>query len=176
VIRAIRLAIFLLTVIAACDSPTVRRDARADTYAVYAAVLDSFATRRVVPLRIASRTWPYRLATALGDTSALYRGVEADAGVGPALLGAYDSVNAEAVALCDCFPTEVAVELVAAEAAPGVAGPLQLSRVAFDTTQSRAVVSVGQVCGPLCGSSAVYLVERRGERWQVTRSLLRGVS
>ena len=55
-IRVIRLAVPLVAVVAACSRPPVARDTQSDTYAVYAAALDSFAVPRDKPLRIASHT------------------------------------------------------------------------------------------------------------------------
>jgi hypothetical protein len=173
-----RASLLLAALVAACDRPSGAR-VRAETYAVYAAALDSFAGARagLAPLAVADHTWPYSLSRSLGgDTSDFIRDIQADAGVGSALLRAYDRANARAAVLCDCFPSERQVRLVPHELRPGVPSPILLSNVAFNADRTRALVSVSQVCGPLCASSHVYLVVRHNGTWRVSRSILSGAA
>jgi len=160
---------------AACARPDPAATSRADTYAVYAAAIDSFpAPARPVPVE--SQTRPYSLARSLGDTSALYSAVRGDTGLTAELIAAYERANASPEALCDCFPKALSVELKAERTLPGTPGPVMLSGVGFDPPRRRALVWVAQSCGPLCGSSALFLLVRRGKNWVVSRRVLTSAS
>jgi hypothetical protein len=160
---------------AACARPDPAAVRRADTYAVYAAALDSFpAPAR--PLPVESQTWPYSLARSLGDTSALYLSVRGDTDLSAELIAAYERANASPEALCDCFPKSLSVDLRPGRTLPGTPGPVRLSGVGFDPPRRRALVWVAQSCGRLCGSWALFLVVRRGRNWVVSRRVLTGAS
>jgi hypothetical protein len=173
--RAIPLLALYCAGLAACEPATVRPSQR-DVYAVYAAVLDSFPPAQARPVRVSRRTWPHSLARALGDTSTFYRSVQADTGVGSALLAAFDSLNARPTDLCVCFPPGGGVIVVPDTVRPDTPGPFALSQVAFASDRGHALVSVGHSCGPLCGGWALYLVAPERGKWRVVRRLLSGVS
>ena len=160
---------------AACARPDPAATRGADTYAVYAAAIDSFPSP-ARPLPVESQTRPYSLARSLGDTSALYLSVRGDTGLTAELFAAYERANASPETLCDCFPTSLSVELRPERTPPGTPGPVMLSGVGFDPPRGRALVWVAQSCGPLCGSSALFLVVRRGKNWVVSRRVLTGAS
>jgi hypothetical protein len=127
-------------------------------------------------VRIAAQTWPYSLVRALGDTSSFYRDIAEDEAVGPGLLASYERANQQAADLCDCFPPGRPIELVQYQLRPDVAGPVMLSGIGYDSTRSRALVTVSQACGPLCGTMMMFLVKRTGTRWVVTMRVLTGAS
>ena len=169
-------SLLLVSALIACANSSSSHDVRRDSYEIYGAVLDSFAPATSGPIAVGSRTWPYALSRALGDTSALYRGVRSDTGVGAALLDAYDRANQRDTLLCECFSASSRVQLVDHQLRPDVPGPIMLSAIGFDSRRSRALVAASRVCGPLCGSSAVYLVVRQPTGWRVQRRLLVGAS
>jgi hypothetical protein len=144
-------------------------------YEIYAAALDAFS-RVESPLRIASETAALPLVTRVGDTSGIYLGMQRDTGVGPDLLRSYDRANRESVRLCNCFPKRFYVELVPYTRRADVAGPIELSNIAFNTDRSRALVEVSQVCGRRCSGSALYLVIHGRDGWRVSRRILSGAS
>jgi hypothetical protein len=147
-----------------------------DLYAVYAAAIDSFIARPVRPLPIESPTRPYSLARSLGDTSDLYRSVRSDTGIAGEMFEAFERANAAPDTLCNCFPSRLAVELRPGVSTPDSPGPVLLSGVGFDSQRRSALVWVAQGCGSLCGSSALFLVVRRGSTWAVSRRVLTGAS
>jgi hypothetical protein len=162
-------------VAAACARPDPAASRRADAYAVYAAAIDSFpASAR--PLSVESQTRPYSLARSLGETSALYLSVRGDTGLTSELIAAYERANTSPETLCDCFPKSLSVKLTPERTLPGTPGPVMLSSVGFDPSRKRALVWVAQSCGQLCGSSALFLVGRRGKNWVVSHRVLRGAS
>jgi len=169
------LTILLVGALASCTIDR-SRDLRANTYDVYAAVLDSFPATRTTSPSISSRTWRYSLSRVLGDTSDFYRSVQADSNIGARLLSVFDSLNTTSAELCACFPNHARVTLVADTLSADVAGPFVVSRVAFSSDQTRALVAIGYSCGPLCGAQALYLVVRDRGSWHVARTLLSGVS
>jgi hypothetical protein len=169
------LTILLVGALASCTIDR-SRDLRANTYDVYAAVLDSFPATRTTSPSISSHTWRYSLSRAWGDTSDVYRSVQADSDVGGRLLSVFDSLNTTSAELCACFPNHARVTLVADTLRADVAGPFVVSRVAFSPDQTHALVAIGYSCGPLCGGQALYLVVRDRRSWHVARTLLSGVS
>ena len=171
-----RLRLVLIVVLVSCTHGAPERSLQSDRYAVYAAALDSFAAVSPKPFRVGSRTWPFSVSRALGDTSFLFRGVRDDSEIGYALLAAFDSANHSRSALCNCFPTELQVELVINVRQPDVAGPAMLSEVGFDSARQRALVAVSKVFGAQDAVSMLYLVVRRKDGWRVTRRVLTGTS
>ena len=149
---------------------------RGDTYAVYAAALDSFPRVQAGKAEVDSLTWAYSPSRQLGDTSRFYVALTQDSGVGPSLLAGLDSANAAPVHLCDCFPPGRSVALTNRPMRQDVPGPIGISNVAFSQDGMRALVAVGYTCGALCGHWELYLVRRRGHDWTVERRLLSGSS
>jgi hypothetical protein len=147
-----------------------------DVYEIYATALEAFAPTDTALRRIASQTNASPLVSRFGDTSAFYVGIEQDTGVGPELLRSYDHANVKSIRLCNCFPKHLRVQLVSYTRKADVAGPVELSNIAFNSDHSRALVEVSQICGRLCSRSDLYLVVRRGNGWQVSRPVLSGVS
>jgi hypothetical protein len=147
-----------------------------DQYEIYATVLEAFVPTDTALLRIASQTNASPLVGRVGDTSELYLGIQRDTGVGPELLRSYDRANVKSIQLCNCFPKRLRVQLVPYTPRAGVAGPVELSNIAFNSDRSRALVEVSQICGRLCSSTNLYLVVRRLNGWQVARPVLTGAS
>ncbi len=174
-IRVLRWTFLLAAGLAGCGR-VAPRDLRSDTYAVYAAVLDSFPLAQGEVLRVSSQTWHYSLSRAVGNTSAFYRDVQADSGVGPTLLATFDSANVSRGSLCDCFPPAMGVRLVPDSIRPDMPGPFALSKVAFSPDGARALAAVGHSCGPLCGGWALYLIVREPRGWRVARRVISGTS
>ena len=150
--------------------------AQADVYAVYAAALDSFAAAPRAPMPLESTTRAYTLGRRFGDTSALYRGVQADTGISASLFDGYERANVASDTLCECFPARLKVELKPGISTPDLDGPVLVSNVGFDSDRRRALVWVGRSCGPLCGSDALFLVVKRDTTWVATRRVLTGAS
>lgn len=59
---------------------------------------------------------------------------------------------------------------------PGARSINWLSRPGFDEPRRHASVAYAWNCGDLCGAAGVYLLERRGGRWQVVERLTMVVS
>jgi len=161
--------------LAACEQ-AAQLASRADTYAVYAAALDSFPRAQAGAIKVDSQSWAYSPSRQLGDTSRFYVALAQDSAIGTALLAAFDTVNAARVRLCDCFPPARRVILSNQPEQKDVPGPLALSNVAFSRDGRRALVAVGYSCGALCGHWELYLIRRRDDRWTVERRLLSGSS
>jgi len=170
--RAVMLSVFIM--VACGHAPDPRTSSEA--YEIYATALEAFAPTDSAVLRIASQTQASPLISRVGDTSALYLGIQRDTGVGPELLRSYDRANVKSIQLCNCFPKRVRVQLVSYTRRADVAGPVELSNIAFNSDRSRALVEVSQICGRLCSSSNLYLVVRRRNGWQVSRPVLSGAS
>jgi hypothetical protein len=58
---------------------------------------------------------------------------------------------------------------------PGAWGMVGFSRVAFDLTQTQAMVYSHHQCGPGCGNADTWVLERKGERWQVVERMPRHI-
>ena len=159
-----------------CTSAAPATDMRSDIYAVYAAAIDSFSVPLPVEFKVAAQTRPHSLTRMLGDTTSLYQSVARDSGLSGELLADFERANAVPDSLCRCLPARLHAELQSVISSPSPKSPIVLSGVGFDRKRERAVVWIGQSCGPLCGSDILFLVVRRAGSWVVSRRLLTGAS
>ncbi len=171
----VQLLALCVGLVAGCRSAQEAASER-DTYAVYAALLDSFPATPTHPLRVSASTWPFVPARLLGDTTALYRGIAEDTGVGQPLLHLFDSLNASTVNLRAGFSQASLIHLVSDTIRLSSSGVVGLSRVAFAHDRGRALVAVVQTCKPDCSWWALYLVMREHGKWRTARRLMLGTS
>jgi hypothetical protein len=59
---------------------------------------------------------------------------------------------------------------------PGAPGIISFSHVGFDASLDEAIVSASLYCGGQCGTGKVYVLKKRGGRWQVVKEWVAWVS
>jgi hypothetical protein len=59
---------------------------------------------------------------------------------------------------------------------PGTRGMVSFSRVGFDANGDTALVTMGFVCGDLCGSGGLYLLVKEQGTWKVQQALMEWIS
>jgi len=59
---------------------------------------------------------------------------------------------------------------------PGADGIISFSHVGFDTSLDEAIVSTSFVCGLLCGSGHIYVLQKRYGRWKVVNAWMIWIS
>lgn len=50
---------------------------------------------------------------------------------------------------------------------PGASGIISFSHVGFDPTLNEAIVSTSFACGGFCGAGSIYVLRKKGGRWQI---------
>ena len=59
---------------------------------------------------------------------------------------------------------------------PNSQGFMRLSRVGYNHARTQALVSAGNVCGPLCGEGRVFLLVKDGNSWKIKYAVTTWVS
>lgn len=59
---------------------------------------------------------------------------------------------------------------------PGAGGIISFSHVGFDSTLHQAIVATSFICGVLCGSGHVYILQKTRGRWEVVNKWMVWVS
>ena len=146
-------------------------DIRSDSYAVYAAALDSSALASIGVRSVDPRSWRVSLSDNLSDSSRILRQIQTDTSIGRQLVAEFDSLNATSVTLCNCFPGEKRLTLVPDTLGPKKVVRFVLSRVAFTPDRKRALVAIQLASESEVVAWGLYLVIREADRWRVSRTL-----
>lgn len=128
----------------------------------FRAPFDSVPKRPAIDQSLAQKFAVLRRARAPFDTKPSYR-----IPIVTLPMDSFPSLRERGVALDRVQQTGFPQELAFTKLYPGAWGMLSMSRVAFNTNRSTALVYTSHICGEYCRNGDTWLLQRTGSQWHI---------